>query len=383
MIYFDNAATGWPKPPDVLKEVELTMRFRGGNPSRGGHPMAKIAGQTLYRCREKLASHFGSEPERVIFTPGATYSLNYAMKSAIGAGDHFLISNMEHNAVYRTACSLRRSGAEFDTFDALADPKMLLAEIKAKIRKNTVAIVCVQSSNVVSLTLPIGKIGALCSATGLLLIVDAAQSAGHIPLPMAEMNIDALCLPGHKGLLGPQGCGCMILSKRMTAHMERARTVVEGGTGIFSLDAEMPTQLPERYEPGTQPTPLIAGLYAGICFLEKIGYEEIRKREKDVFSILREGLLNMDFVTLYLPEQTEGNILLFNVKGVSTTEVGDYFDRMGICMRSGFHCAPLAHRRLGTSDQGALRVSIGWNNTKREALSFLSHLWNAQKGWKM
>ena len=139
MIYFDNAATGWPKPPDVLKEVELTMRFRGGNPARGGHPMAKVAGQVIYRCREQLATHFHSEPDRVIFTPGATYALNFAMKSIIGNGDHFIISDMEHNAVLRSAHALVKKGASFDTFDATADENAMLADIASKIRRNTVA----------------------------------------------------------------------------------------------------------------------------------------------------------------------------------------------------------------------------------------------------
>jgi len=382
MIYFDNAASSWPKPPDVLKEVELTMRFRGGNPSRGGHTLSKVAGQTVYRCREKLAEHFGEQPERVIFTPGATYALNFVMKSVIGEGDHFLISDMEHNAVLRVAYALQKKGAMFDTFDAAAAEQAMLAEIRSKVRKNTVALVCIHASNVVPLTLPIEEIARQCSRMGILCIVDAAQSAGHREIRMDSAPIDALCLPGHKGLLGPQGCGCIILSPKMAKRMECGRTLIEGGSGILSEDTVMPSQLPERYEPGTQPTPLIAGLYAGVRFLERIGYNEIVQRERDVYSVLKEGLLNMDGVILYMPSQADGNLLLFNVEGISTSKLGNYFDTHGVCLRSGFHCAPMAHRKLQTGSEGAIRISIGWNNTKKEAVSFLCSLYRVIKELK-
>ena len=381
MIYFDNAATSWPKPPQVLKEVELTMRFRGGNPSRSGHPMAKVAGQVIYRCREKLAAMFKSQPERVVFTPGATYALNYSMKSVIGSGDHFIISNMEHNAVLRTAYSLQKKGAEFDFFDATAPEAQIIQEISSKIRKNTVAVVCLHASNVISLILPIAKIGQLCKRRGILFIVDAAQSAGHCSIHIDEMEIDSLCIPAHKGLLGPQGCGCMIVSEKMANRMQTGRTIVDGGSGIFSMDKEMPTQLPERFEPGTQPTALIAGLYGGLQFVEKLGYEAIEKREHEVYATLRKELMNMDFVTLYMPQLTRGNMLLFNIKGVPTSVVGNYFDKKGVCLRSGFHCSPMAHQKLGTGSEGAVRISLGWNNSKKEAVSFLSMLWNGYKEW--
>lgn len=379
MIYFDNAATTWPKPSQVIKEVETTMRFRGGNPSRSGHPMAAVAGKVIYRTREALASHFGTEPERVIFFPGATYALNTAMKAVIGAGDHFLISDMEHNAVLRPAHTLASKGAAFDTFDALSPPEAMLREIERKLRPNTVAIVCIHACNAAPLPLPAAEIGALCHRKGLLFILDAAQSAGHAPIHMENMQIDALCIPGHKGLMGPQGCGCMLLSRRMAACLADRPTLIEGGSGTQSMDPTMPRVLPERYEPGTQPTPLIAGLRAGVCLLEKIGYDEIMEREEQVYTTLRSEMLNMPGVRLYLPEKEKGNIILFNMEGVPCHTAGAHFDKEGICLRYGFHCAPTVHRKLETGPHGALRIGIGWNNTKKEAAAFLSFLWRLKK----
>lgn len=376
MIYFDNAATSWPKPQEVIREVEMTMRYRGGNPSRAGHAMAEMAGKTIFRAREVMATHFGTQPERVIFTSGATYSLNIAMRAMIGRGAHFLISDMEHNAVLRAAYALREIGAGFDFFDGMASEHNMKAEIESKLRSNTVAIVCVHSSNVISHTLPIEAIGALCRRYGLYFIVDAAQSAGHVPIDMENCGIDALCIPGHKGLLGPQGCGGLLLSERVQAVMEKGRTLIEGGSGIASEDPFMPQSLPERYEPGTQPTALIAGLAAGVKIIEKIGYEQIEKREQKVYAVLQKGLCHIPGVIVYGKEQTLGNILLFNLEGIQTDVVGREFDKRGICLRYGFHCAPLVHHKLQTGDGGALRIGIGLHNSVADAMQLLSALWD-------
>ena len=380
MIYFDNAATTWPKPSRVIKEVETTMRFRGGNPSRSGHPMAEVAGKVIYRTRQTLATHFGTEPERVILCPGATYAINIAMKAVLGAGGHFLISDMEHNAVLRPAYALAARGAAFDSFDALLPPEEMVRQIEGKLRPDTVAVICIHSCNAAPVTLPIARIGALCQRKGILFIVDAAQSAGHIPISMTELNVDALCLPGHKGLMGPQGCGALLLSQRMAQRLAHAPTLIEGGSGILSMDRTMPDTLPERFEPGTPPTPLIAGLRAGVCFLEKVGYDEIMEREEQIYTILRGEMLNIPGICVYLPESEKGNIILFNMKGMPSHEAGARFDKEGICLRYGFHCAPAVHKKLGTGPHGALRIGIGWNNTKKEAFEFLSFLWKMQKG---
>ena len=379
MIYFDNAATSWPKPQEVIREVEMTMRYRGGNPSRAGHAMAEMAGKSIFRAREVLSSHFGTQPERVIFTPGATYALNVAMKSIIGRGDHFLISDMEHNAVLRAAHALREMGACFDFFDGMASESDMINEIESKLRSETVAIVCVHSSNVVAHTLPIEKIGALCQRRGIYFIVDAAQSAGHLPIDMQKIGADALCVPGHKGLLGPQGCGCLLLSERMQTAMEKGRTIVEGGSGIASEEPFMPGSIPERYEPGTQPTALIAGMAAGVKTIEKIGYEQIEKREQKVYAVLQKGLSRIPGVILYGRQTETGSILLFNLEGVQTDVVGREFDKRGICLRYGFHCAPLVHHKLQTGQGGALRIGIGLHNSVSEAMKLLSSLWDIKE----
>ena len=379
MIYFDNAATSWPKPQEVIREVEMTMRYRGGNPSRAGHAMAEMAGKSIFRAREILSNHFGSKPEQVIFFPGATYALNTAMKAIIGKGAHFLISDMEHNAVLRAANALRQSGASFDFFDAMANESEMIAQIESKLKNNTVAIVCLHSSNVISHTLPIARIGALCQKRGIYFIVDAAQSAGHIPIRMDRVYADALCMPGHKGLLGPQGCGCMILSDRMQSAMEKGMTLIEGGSGIASEEPFMPRSIPERYEPGTQPTALIAGLAAGVRMVEKIGYEQIEKREQNVYTVLQKGLMHIPSVKVYGAEHPNGNIVLFNIEGVPADVAGREFDKRGICLRYGFHCSPLAHRKLQTGEAGALRIGIGWQNTVSDAMKLLSALWDIKE----
>ena len=371
MIYFDNAATSWPKPQTVQREVEMTLRYRGGNPSRGGHPLSMAIGRVLFRLREALAEHFGTEPERVVFTPGATYSLNFALKSSLKSGDHVLVSNVEHNAVLRPLHAMEKWDVSYSVFDALLPPDEMLLDIQRKLRPRTRMICCTHTANTVPLTLPIGRIGALCKEKDLLFVLDAAQSAGHIPIDMEKMNVDALCIPGHKGLLGPQGCGALLLSRRMAEILEQADTLIEGGSGILSHEKEMPRSLPERLEAGTLPSPALAGLLAGLQTVKAIGYEEIAKREHKVYGMLRRELMGMRDVTLYLPEKQTGNIILFNVKGIDADRAGQFFDQNGICLRAGFHCAPMAHKALMTGEQGALRLGIGVFNTERDAEGFL------------
>jgi len=383
MLYFDNAATSWPKPAGVIAEVERTMRYKGGNPSRGGHVLSMAAGGAVYRTRAALGSHFGAEPERVIFFPGASYALNAAMRCGIPSGSHFLISNFEHNAVRRTAIALERSGFHFDIFNALGSAEQVMESIRSKTHRNTKAIICLHASNVVPLILPIQEIGAYCREKGLLFIVDGAQSGGHIPIDIEKMNIDALCLPGHKGLLGPQGCGCMILSRRMAERMAQAEPMITGGSGIDSFSAEMPAVLPERFEAGTLPTPALAGLFAGVRTVQQAGYEAIMEREHGIYDYLRRGLLNLPSVTLYLPEVTKGNLLLFNYKERSAERAGEWFDKEGVCLRAGYHCAPLAHEAIGTPGGGALRIGIGVANTMAQAEKLMDMIYKGSKAGDM
>ena len=363
MIYLDHAATGFPKPRAVTDAVTTCLLRYGGNPGRGAHALSLSAARVVYDCRERLAEFFGvSDPSRVIFTLNTTQALNVALKGLLRKGDHVLISNLEHNAVSRPLFRMEEEGRILvSSFNALRENskeggEALCAELARKMLPNTRMVVCTMASNLCSVRLPIRGIAALCRARGVLLVVDGAQGAGHEPISVDEWGIGALCVPGHKGLLGPQGCGALLLGKGVLPD-----TLCEGGNGVFSLERDMGDQLPERYEAGTLPTPAIAGLSAGIRILERIGLSYVDDYERFLYRRLRERLENTEGVTLYAPEW-EGAILLFNLIGVSPDEVGARLNEAGICVRSGYHCSALGHKTLQTEEGGAVRVSFGVSN---------------------
>ena len=367
MIYLDNAATSFPKPPEVARRVFECLSEWGGSPGRGSYKMSLRASEAIYACRESLASLFDlSDPLRVIFTPGDTYSINLVLRGILRPGDHVLCSNLEHNAVFRPLEELVETrGISYDLFVAY-DPTRPLREdeickdLLSKIRPNTKLVICTHASNICSVTLPIEKIGKLCRARGILFCVDAAQSAGRIPISMENMCIDALCLPGHKGLFGPAGCGALLLGEGCLPN-----PLVEGGSGYRSLDAKMPEEPPERYEAGTLPTPAIIGLRAGVDFVRRTGVEAIGKRERELTERLKERLRYLPGIKIYAPEE-EGSILLFSSDRYPASAIGDALDRFGFCLRTGFHCAALAHRTLRTPKEGALRASPGFFNAAWE-----------------
>jgi cysteine desulfurase family protein len=364
MIYLDNAATSFPKPRSVVEEQLRCMQLWGGNPGRGSHALALAAAEKIYACREEVASFFGSSnPENVIFTMNTTMALNTAIKGLLRHGDHVLISDMEHNAVFRPIYKLARDGViTYDVFDTFpTDPartaEMICASILEKIRPNTRMLICAHASNICSATLPLEKIGAFCRKKGILFVVDAAQSAGHLPIDMEKMQIDALCAPGHKGLWGPQGCGILLLKDGMLAD-----TLIEGGSGYNSLEGNMPEEAPERYEAGTLPTPAIVGLMEGIREIKKLGLDHIHAHEKRLTARLCQRLLDLPKATVYAPHHT-GGILLFSLQDISSDRVGAFLNERGFCVRTGFHCAALAHATLGTPPAGAVRVSPSLFNT--------------------
>ena len=371
-IYLDNAATSYPKPPRVISAVEDCMKYRGGNPGRGAHRLSLEAAGEIYTCREVAARTFGAEPERVIFTLNTTHALNLAIKGLLGRdGGHILCSDLEHNAVYRPLYKLAREGrATFDVFPTfptacLWSPSRILSSLATKVRPDTRMVVCTHASNVCSAVLPIEEIGAFCRRRGLYFVVDGAQSAGVYDLNVDRMGITALCLPGHKGLMGPQGTGMLILGKGVTLD-----TLTEGGNGMDSLRGEMSEDTPERYEAGTLQTPAIAGLRAGMEFVESVGLETIREHERRLGVYLRDELLSLPRVKVYAPHR-EGGVVLFSVEGYASDEVGARLDREGICVRPGFHCAALAHRTLETPEGGAVRASMGWWTKERDVEALL------------
>ena len=363
MIYLDNAATSYPKPRQVSDEVRRCLTQYGGNPGRGAHYLSLAAAEKVYECRSLAASMFEApSPDRVVFTLNTTHALNTIIKGLLRRGDHVLISDLEHNAVYRPIWRLANDGIiTYDVFPSMVGEEnrsaaRICAAIARRLRPETRMVVCTHASNLCSATMPIAEIGRFCHRHGLLFVVDGAQSAGHLPLSLREDSIDALCLPGHKGLLGPQGCGMAILGEGILPE-----SLIEGGNGVDSLEGGMPDYPPERYESGTLPTPAIAGLCEGMRIVSERGIPAISEYERSVFRRARELLGNMPGVTLYVPEY-EGSVLLFNLDGVDSEHTAGALNRLGICVRGGYHCAALAHKTLKTPAGGAVRASFGIYN---------------------
>ena len=366
VIYFDNAATTDPKPESVIMATVDCMKNYCGNPGRGSHYLAMKSSEKVFEAREGVAELFGASPENVVFTLNTTYALNMAIKGVMSGGGHMLISNMEHNSVLRPAARLAKDDVvRYDIFKAYERGKTLSASeiidnIIKKLRQSTKMLVCIHSSNVCSYTLPIREIGRLCRRHGIIFCVDAAQSAGHLPINMTEDCIDILCLPAHKGLYSPQGLGIMILRDGFSLP----NTLVEGGNGVNSLELSMGKLSPERYEGGTLCTPAIAGLCAGLEFIKSFGIERIAEHEKALWLKAFDRLTSIRGVTVY--DNTPGGVLLFNVDGIPADEVGASLAENGFCLRTGYHCSPLAHRALVTPEGGAVRAGFGIFNTLRD-----------------
>ena len=273
---------------------------------------------------------------------------------------------MEHNAVFRPIYKLAQEGKiEYDVFDTYTcqygqSTDSICRSISRLIKPNTKMVFCIHGSNICSERLPIAEIGRLCRRLGIFFAVDGAQSAGHVPINIEKMNIDALCLPGHKGLYGPQGIGAVILGKETVLD-----TFVEGGNGIDSLNGEMSAQAPERYEAGTVAVPAIAGLYAALRWLDGYGIERIDEEEKQLGERLTDMLGSIRGVSVYAPQYTGGTVL-FNVDGIPSESCASYLNSKGVCVRGGYHCAALAHGTLGTPDGGAVRASLGVFNTESD-----------------
>ena len=366
IIYFDNAATTFPKPESVIMATVDCMKSYCGNPGRGSHPLALRSAEKVFEAREAVAELFGAQPENVIFTLNTTYALNMAIKGIMSGGGHMLISNMEHNSVLRPAARLAQDDKlRYDVFKAYEkgrslSPKDIIDEIIKKLRPSTKMLTCIHSSNICSYTLPIREIGAFCRRHGIIFCVDAAQSAGHIPINMKDDFIDILCLPAHKGLYSPQGCGIMILRDGLS----RLTTLAEGGNGVNSLELSMGRSSPERYESGTLCTPAIAGLCAGLEFIKSFGIENVANHEKALWLRAYDRLSSTRGVTVC--DDSVGSVLLFNINGIPADEVGAELAKQGFCLRSGYHCSPLAHTALSTPEGGAVRAGFGIFNTKAE-----------------
>lgn len=372
MIYFDNAATTFPKPPQVAESMAYCIKNFCGNPGRGAHPLAIAAAEAVFDTRSEIASFFASDrPENVVFTQNATHALNLAILGTARPGDHILISNLEHNSVLRPVAELYRRGiARYSVFDALGTDDETLANISKALRKNTRIVITTHVSNACPKKLPIEKIASFCREKGLIYIVDISQSAG-----IHDVNISCgasvLCAPGHKGLYGPQGSGFCLFANDF--DFRTLRPSVFGGNGMNSATTDMGRISPESFEAGTLAVPNAVGLLQGIRFVKKVGMPKIRSHENAVSGAVKERLLSDKRLKVYLSEEKGSSLLLFNAEGISASALSKKLSERGVCTRAGLHCSPLAHEALGTGGD-ALRLSFGAFNTMKEADIFCSIL---------
>lgn len=363
MIYLDNGATSFPKPKGMIEAMDACMLSYCGNPGRSGHDLSRRTGEEVYQARKTLADFFKiKKPERVLFTSNTSEALNLAIKGVLNRGDHVVTTAMEHNSVLRPIRVLAEEGVMRTIVPCGPDGSLEIGRVEKAIRPNTKLIVCTQASNVTGTIMPVKKLAALCSGHNILFLVDGAQGAGH--LQMDVDGIDMLAVPGHKGLLGPLGTGMLYVREGI-----RLKQMLQGGTGTASKDLVQPKEMPEGYETGTINAPGIIGLGYSAAFVQKIGIDAIREHQKELTAILDEGLRNMNNVTVYGPSdcRKKVGIVTFNINGYDCEEIASLLnDEYGIAVRGGYHCAGLAHKTIGTWDTGAVRMSMGLYNNKRQ-----------------
>jgi len=364
-IYLDNAATSHPKPETVYQAVNEVLRNIGANPGRSGHRLSLKAEYYLTQTRESLARLLDiPDPKRIVFTANATESINLGLKGLLKAGDGVITSSMEHNSVIRPLRFLESKGILVKVVPGDLKGRIKVSEIKKAIDPNTRLIVLTQASNVTGGLMPVAEAAELARQKGILMMADAAQTAGLIPLSLKEMPIDLLAAPGHKGLLGPQGTGFLVIGPEVNLC-----PLKEGGTGSRSEEEIQPDFLPDQMESGTLNTPGLAGLGAGVEFILKQGLSSIREKEVSLSRMVWEGLRKIKAVELYGPEAAEERIAVvsFNIKGLNPNLVASILDTAyDIAVRAGLHCAALAHRTLGTFPEGTVRVSPGFFNREEE-----------------
>ena len=361
MIYLDNAATSWPKPPAVLKAMTDALECAGGNPGRSGHRLSIAAARVIYDTREETARFFGiADPLRVIFTSNATHSINLALRGILKPSDHVVISSMEHNAVMRPLRSLEKQGVRLSIVPCAADGNLDTKDVARTITPGTRLIVMTHASNVVGTLLPIAEIATIAHQAGALLLVDAAQTAGAIPIDIQAMGIDLLAFTGHKELQGPPGIGGLVIADNV--DVSQIEPLIRGGTGSRSESEEQPDDLPDKFESGTANLAGIAGLGAGLNWITDKGIGEIRDHMKKLSQALLEGLSTLPEVKIYgtLDPERSVAIVSFTVAGKRVSEIGLRLDEeYGVLSRVGLHCAPAAHRTIGSFPEGTVRLAPG------------------------
>ena len=366
MIYLDNAATSFPKPACVHRQMITAGRCFAANPGRGGYPMAMAATEALYACRETAARVFGlPDPRRVVFTLNCTAALNIVIKSIFRYGGRAVVSDREHNAVMRPLHALAEKGVRYDAVPVVTgDAEGTVEAFRRAITPQTKAIICTQVSNVTGEILPVKRLAKLAHERGLVMVVDAAQSAGHVPIHMEQDGIDYLCVAGHKGLFGPMGTG-MLLCRGESPLVP----LVEGGTGSASLSLAQPEAWPDRLESGTPNVVGICGLHAGLRFVEEQTIQRIASRETALCRMLYDAASGVSGIHLYSSRPAEGHtaaVVSLTVDNVSTERAASALAAHGIAVRGGLHCAPAAHHSLGTVPDGTVRLSPGLFNTEEQ-----------------
>ena len=365
MIYLDNAATTLRKPPQVIDAVARAMGSFG-NSARGTHEGALTASRTIYDTRCKLAALFGCpRPDHVAFTANSTEALNIAIHGLVRPGDHVLSTDLEHNSVLRPLYRLRdERGVALDFVPADRQGRIDYADLERLLRPETRAIVCTHASNLTGDAVDLARVGELAHAHGVLLVVDASQSAGVLPIDMEQMHIDVLCFTGHKSLMGPQGTGGLCVREGVDISPWKV-----GGTGVQTYLHEQPEQMPTRLEAGTLNGHGIAGLNAALDFLQETGVEAIHAHEMALLRRFVAGVKKNPGVALYGDFDHERTaVAALNIGDMDSGEVSDILSEdYGIATRPGAHCAPRLHEALGTEEQGAVRFSFGWYNTEEEA----------------
>lgn len=364
-MYLDNAATSFPKPEPVYRAMDRFLREAGANPGRSAHRLAAAAAATVAQTRRHLARFFNAPaPERVIFTLNATDALNLALKGVLKVGDHVVTTSMEHNSVIRPLRKLEAAGVGITVVAASPEGRVGVEAIAAALQPATRLVAMTHASNVTGTLQPVAEIGKLCREREILLLVDAAQTAGVYPIDIEAMGIDLLAVPGHKSLLGPPGTGALVVGEGL-----RLETLREGGTGSESESEQQPEGLPERLEAGTVNTVGVAGLGAALRFIEETGREQIHAREQALVQRLLQGLAEVSGVRVYGPPPGEerASLVSFNLEGWDSHEAAAVLDSsFDIQCRAGLHCAPLAHRTIGTFPGGTVRLSPGFFNSEGE-----------------
>ncbi|HEY67689.1 MAG TPA: aminotransferase class V-fold PLP-dependent enzyme [Thermoflexia bacterium] len=368
MIYFDNAATSWPKPPGVVEAMVHFMDDVGANPGRSGHRLSVEAGRIVYDAREAVAELFNApDPLRVVFGLNVTEALNLALRGLLRPGDHVITSSMEHNSMMRPLRALEREGVEVTVVRCSPEGFLDPADVEKALRPNTVMIALNHASNVVGALLPVAEVARIARQHGLLLLVDAAQTAGAYPIDVQADGIDLLGFTGHKSLYGPMGTGGLIIGERVDPA--RLEPLKRGGTGSRSELEEQPDFLPDMCESGTPNAVGLAGLAAGVRWVLERGVETIRAHEVALTQRLIDGLREIPGVTVYggLDATRQTATVSFNIAGLEPSEVGLRLDEeYGIMCRVGLHCAPAAHRTIGTFPVGTVRFGLGAFSTVEE-----------------